>query len=152
HPNSGSASQAVDKAHLTVTADAQSMVYGGAVPALTYTITGFVNGDGPSSLTSPVVLATTATASSPPGAYAITLGGAAAANYTITFVDGPLTVIASPLVTLSNVQEVFNKKHQVTQVIVHFSGPVNAGQADALAAYRLTTAGKHGSFTTKNAR
>jgi hypothetical protein len=151
HPNSGSASQAVDKAPLTITADAKSMIAGGAVPALTYTITGFVNGDGPSSLTSSVVLTTTATPGSPPGVYPITVGGAAAPNYAITFVAGTLTVIA-PLVTMSNVQEVFNKKHQVTQIIIDFSGPVNAGQADALATYHLTTAGKHGSFTAKNAR
>src|SRR5262249_21713426 len=82
-PNSGSASQTVAKARLTVTADAKSMVYGGAVPALTDTITGFVNGDGLSSLSSPVALATTATALSAPGVYPIDVGGAAAANYSI---------------------------------------------------------------------
>jgi hypothetical protein len=54
-------------------------------------------------------------------------------------------------VTLSSSQLTFNKKHQVTQILVDFSGPVNAGQADALATYRLTTAGKHGSFTARNA-
>jgi hypothetical protein len=152
HPNSGSASQAVDKALLTITADARSMISGGALPALTYTITGFVNGDGPLSLTSPVVLATTAVAASPAGVYPITVGGATSPNYSITFVAGTLTVIAPPLVTMTGVQEVFNKKHQVTQIVVDFSGPVNAGQADALATYRLTTAGKHGSFTARNAR
>jgi hypothetical protein len=152
HSNSGSAVQPVDKAHLTITADTKSMVSGGAVPAFTYTVTGFVNGDGPSSLSSPVALTTTATAGSPPGVYPITVGGAASRNYAITFVGGTLTVIARPLVTMSNVQEVFNKKHQVTQIIVDFSGPVNAGQADAVATYHLTTAGKHGSFTAKNAR
>jgi RHS repeat-associated protein len=151
HPNSGSATQTVDKAHLTVTADAQSMIAGGAVPVLTYTITGFVNGDGPSALTSPVVLKTTATPISPPGVYAITVGGATSSNYAITFVDGTLTVLAR-LATMTTVQEVFNKKHQVNQIIVDFSGPVNAGRADTLATYRLTIASKHGSFTAKNAR
>ena len=43
--NTGSVLQTVAKAHLTVTANAESMTYGGAVPTLTYSITGFVNGD-----------------------------------------------------------------------------------------------------------
>jgi RHS repeat-associated protein len=150
--NSASASETVDQAHLTIAADAKSMISGSAVPALTYTITGFVNGDGPSSLTSPVVLSTTVTAGSPPGVYPIMVGGAASPNYAITFVAGTLTVIAPPLVTMTNVQEVFKKRHQVIQVIVDFSGPVNSGQADTLATYRLTIAGKHGSFTAKEAR
>jgi RHS repeat-associated protein len=152
HDNSGSASQAVDKALLTIAADAKSMTYGGAVPALSDTITGFVNGDGPSSLTSPVVLSTTATAGSPPGVYPITVDGAASPNYAITFIAGTLTVLAPPLVTMTVVQEGFNKKHQVTQVLARFSGPADAGRADATAAYRLTIAGKHGSFTARNAR
>jgi hypothetical protein len=152
HSTSGSASQTVDKADLTVTANAQSMISGGAVPTLTYTITGFVNGDGPSSLSAPVVVTTTATAGSPPGVYPIIVSGATSPNYAITFVDGTLTVIATPQVTMTNVQEVFNKKHQVIQITIGFSGPVNAGLADSLATYRLTIAGKHGSFTAKNAR
>jgi len=40
----------------------------------------------------------------------------------------------------------------VTRIIVDFSGPVNADLADSLATYSLTIAGKHGSFTAKNAR
>ena len=35
----------VTKAPLTVTADAKSMTYGQTLPAFTYVITGFVNGD-----------------------------------------------------------------------------------------------------------
>jgi hypothetical protein len=53
---------------------------------------------------------------------------------------------------MTGVQEVFNKKHHVTQVLVHFSGPVDAGRADATVAYRLTIAGKHGSFTARSVR
>jgi hypothetical protein len=53
---------------------------------------------------------------------------------------------------MTNVHEVFNKKHQVTRIIVALSGAVNAGLADSLATYRLTIAGKHGSFTAKNAK
>ena len=45
-----------------------------------------------SSLTSPVVLSTSASAASDAGTYPITPSGAASANYTISFVAGTLTV------------------------------------------------------------
>ena len=83
----------VTPAPLTVTANNQTMVYGGAVPALTYTYTGLVNGDSSASFTGS--LATAATSSSSAGSsYAITEGTlAATGNYTIgTFTSGMLTV------------------------------------------------------------
>jgi hypothetical protein len=55
-------------------------------------------------------------------------------------------------VDVSNVQVVKNRKHQVTEILVTFSGAVNAAEADSLATYRLATAGRHGSFTAKNSR
>jgi RHS repeat-associated protein len=60
--------------------------------------------------------------------------------------------VIHPLVRLINVQLAFNKKHQVTQITAHFSGSLNAGKADALAAYRVTTAGRKGLFTSKDAK
>jgi len=60
--------------------------------------------------------------------------------------------MSSPLVTVSNVQVVENKKHQVTEILVDFSGALNAAEAQGLGIYRLATAGKRGSFTAKNAR
>ncbi len=72
----------VNAAALTVTPTAESMTYGGTVPALTYTYTGLVNGDTSASFTGS--LATTATSSSGVGSYAITQGTlAATGNYTI---------------------------------------------------------------------
>jgi hypothetical protein len=61
-----------------------------------------------------------------------------------------LTVNA-PLVTMTNVQLVLNKRLMVTQIVVSFSGAVNVGEADNLGTYRLATAGKKGSFDAKNA-
>ena len=83
----------ITPAPLTVTANNQTMVYGGAVPALTYTYTGLVNGDSSASFTGS--LATAATSSSSAGSsYAITEGTlAATGNYKIgTFTSGMLTV------------------------------------------------------------
>jgi len=90
--SSGSLSQTVKPAPLTLTAANESMPYGGTVPALIYTYTGLVNGD--TSATFNGALATTATSSSSVGGYPITQGTlAAAGNYTIgTFIPGTLTV------------------------------------------------------------
>lgn len=84
----------VAKAPLTVAADNKTMVFGSALPALTVTYSGFVNGEGVTALTTPVKVVTTATASSAAGVYPITASGAAAVNYQITYVDGSLTITA----------------------------------------------------------
>jgi hypothetical protein len=83
---------AVSPAPLTIVADNQTMSFGGAVPGLTASYLGFVNGDSPASLTTAVQLATSATSDSPAGTYAITVGGASAPNYAISFLNGTLTV------------------------------------------------------------
>jgi hypothetical protein len=60
----------VDKASLTITASAAGSVYGAPlVPSasLTVTYSGFVNGDGPGSLTTPPTVSNTAVAGSPAG-------------------------------------------------------------------------------------
>ncbi len=56
-----------------------------------------------------------------------------------------------PLLTFTRVIDKLNKKHQVTEVDVIFSGPVNSAEADSIAGYRLATPGKKGSYTAKNA-
>jgi hypothetical protein len=61
------------------------------------------------------------------------------------------TKVIAPLVTVKQIRDVTNSKHQVTQVLVTFSGPVNAAEADDTATYRLATAGTGGSFSAKNA-
>jgi hypothetical protein len=93
--NSGTYNQVVNKAHLTVTANAQSMLYGGSVPALTATITGFVNGDTSSVVSGTPGLGTSATSASPAGTYPITVaaGTLSAANYDFpNLVNGTLTI------------------------------------------------------------
>ena len=91
------------KAPLTITANDTSKVYGAALPTFTAGYSGFLNGDTAASLDAPVTLGTTATASSPVGAYAITASGATDTNYAVTFVNGTLTVYAvnpPPLLSL----------------------------------------------------
>jgi len=87
----------VNAATLTISAVSTNKLYGAAVPALTASYSGFVNGDTASSLTQPPVLTTTATAASPMGSYPITASGAASPNYAISYVSGTLTVeMAAP--------------------------------------------------------
>jgi hypothetical protein len=62
----------------------------------------------------------------------------------------PSPTSTSP-VTVTGVHLIENRRHVVTQIVVEFSGPVNAAEADSVATYRLATAGKQGSFTAKNA-
>jgi titin len=72
------------------------------------------------------------------------------APLTITVVNP--TLIPPALVTVTGIRDVTTKKHQVTEVIVTFSGAVNAAEAQDPAIYRLATSGKKGSFTARDAR
>ncbi len=85
----------VDPAPLIITAENKSKVEGQPNPPLTASYNSFVNGETPSSLDNPVILATTASLDSAPGPYPITASGAADANYQISFVAGTLTVEAN---------------------------------------------------------
>jgi hypothetical protein len=91
-------SLSVTPAALTITANSTNKIYGAAVPALTASYNGFVNGDTAASLTTPVTLGTAVTLSSPAGAYPITASGAVYSNYTIAHVNGVLTVAPAALV------------------------------------------------------
>jgi hypothetical protein len=87
----------VTKAPLTIKAQNATKVYGAALPALPVTYTGFVLGENESVLTTPAAVTTTATPSSNAGSYPITVSGATAANYSLTFSGGTLTVSKAPL-------------------------------------------------------
>src|SRR5262249_51092016 len=82
-------------AKLTVTADDQMRLFGQANPAPTYELSGFVGGETASAVSGSAACSTTATASSPAGAYPITCGAGSlsAAGYEFaSFVAGTLTV------------------------------------------------------------
>lgn len=85
----------VEKAELTVAAKNESMTKGGKVPALTYAITGFVDGDTQAkAVHGAPSLATTASSSSPAGSYPIkvTTGNLQANEYTFKLVNGTMVV------------------------------------------------------------
>lgn len=93
---SGMGNVQVYKAPLVVSANNLTMTQGGPVPALTYMLTGFVNGDtAATSVTGAPGLTTTATSASKPRKYPITIspGSLASTNYTFDTVNGVLTVV-----------------------------------------------------------
>lgn len=85
----------VNKALLTVAASSVTKVYGAAIPALTYGVSGFVNGDTAiNAFTGAPAIGTSATAESPVGGYDIVvgLGNLASSNYAFAFQVGRLTI------------------------------------------------------------
>lgn len=97
----------VNPATLTITADAETKVYGTDDPALAYTASGFqLNDTAGSVLTGALARAQAGTlAGEQAGAYAITQGMLAAdSNYTITFTGNTLTITPATLTVTANVQ------------------------------------------------
>ncbi|KAA1417758.1 hypothetical protein F0U44_15825 [Nocardioides humilatus] len=92
------------KAPLTLAAEPKSRSYGDANPALTYTVSGYKNGDDASALTGTASLTTTADAMSNVGSYPIDLeaGTLDADNYYFTFNDSTLTVNKALLTVSAN--------------------------------------------------
>lgn len=89
---SGTGALTVNPAQLTITADNKTKIYLAALPTFTATFAGFVLGQGPEVLSGTLAFATPATATSPVGTYPITPSGLSSTNYTITYVDGTLTI------------------------------------------------------------
>lgn len=82
----------IEGAPLTITADDKSKTYGEDNPTLTCSYSGFVNDETVDVVTTKPTLAATATAASNVGTYDITVSGAVAANYEISYAKGTLTV------------------------------------------------------------
>jgi len=104
----------VAPAPLTITANNASMVAGSPLPSFGFSVAGLVNGDTQASaLSGAPLVTTTADATSPAGTYPITIsaGSLTAANYTLTFVPGVLTITAAsalPYSAATSLQRDFN--------------------------------------------
>ena len=82
----------VKKAPLTIKAGTYSKNQGEANPVFTLTYEGFKNGETKDVLTTLPTVQCTATSDSPAGDYPVTVSGAEALNYDISYVNGKLTV------------------------------------------------------------
>lgn len=81
---------------LTITATSDSVIAGSAIPAIVPAYNGFITGESEAALTTPPTCTTTATASSPVGTYDTICSGAAALNYSITYVNGTINIVPPP--------------------------------------------------------
>ena len=91
----------ITKAPLTIKAKDYTIKQGEALPTFEMEYEGFKNGETAEVLTTQATIATTATSASEPGTYDITVSGAEAANYELTFVKGTLTIAAADPVTIT---------------------------------------------------
>jgi sugar lactone lactonase YvrE len=84
----------VTKASLTVAATDVSIAYGQPIPKLTFTVSGFVNGDSSSVVGGAPAESTSAVKGSKPGSYKISIapGTLTAANYSFVMENGTLTI------------------------------------------------------------
>ncbi len=127
-------SETINMGTVTVTANPQTKVYGASVPTLTYSYSGLQNGD---SFTGS--LATTGTASSNVGTYAITQGTLSAGpNYTINYTGANLAVTTAPLtVTADAKSKVYGAT--VPSLTYGYSGLVNGDTSGVFSGSLVTT-------------
>ncbi|HJW26611.1 MAG TPA: MBG domain-containing protein [Rhodocyclaceae bacterium] len=134
----------VNKAHLTVTADNQSRLYGQSNPTFTQTLTGFVNGEDSSVVSGSATGSTTANAASGVGTYAITgnASGLSAANYDFTAANGTLTVNKAHLtVAADNQSRLYGQSNPTfTQTLTGFVNGENASVVSGTLGMGSTTA------------
>ena len=95
----------ITKASLTIAAKNYTIKQGEALPTFDASYTGFKNGETKSVLTKQPTFVCSATSASAPGTYDITVSGAEAKNYDITYTKGTLTIEESavePVITDGN--------------------------------------------------
>ena len=135
---------AVQKATLHVTAQRATKVYGAPLPALGYSISGFVNGDtAATAVTGSPILSTTATATSRVGSYPIVLlpGSLSAKNYRFVGAGSGMDVTNAPLTIKAN-DLTMTQGSAVPQLTCTMSGFVNGDTRST------ATAGKPAMTTT----
>ena len=82
----------ITKAPLTIAAKSYTIEHGEALPTFEATYAGWKNNETEAVLTTKPTLTTTATSDSEPGIYEITVSGAEAQNYEMSYVNGTLTI------------------------------------------------------------
>lgn len=117
----------ITPAPLTVTANDITRAFSAPNPDFTVGFSGFVNGDGPAVITSPITFATDGVAGANAGAYPLTPGGGAAANYDISFVPGTINITKeNATITLANLNQVADGTPRMVSVTTVPEG-VNVG-------------------------
>lgn len=131
-PGGASVTLTVDQAPLRVAASSPTMTYGGTLPAIQASYTGFVNGDDASDLTTLPTCSTTATVTSGVGQYQSSCAAAAGANYFISYDAGTLTVEPAAL-TVSATGPIMVYGNPVPAILPTYAGWVAGDDATDVA-------------------
>ena len=91
----------IEKAPLTITAKSYTIKQGEPLPTFEAEYSGFKNNETANVLTKQPTITTTATSASEPGEYEITVSGAEAKNYAISYFKGKLTITEADPVTIT---------------------------------------------------
>lgn len=118
---SGVLIQVVNPAPLVITAGNATMSYGGTVPVIAASYSGFIAGDGPAKLTTLPLCTTTATSTSNVGSYPTSCSGAVDPNYSISYQGGTLTVV--PWQSGFIVELFFSSARSITPAPQHHEPP-----------------------------
>lgn len=107
----------ITPAQLTIKANDAVRQYYSDDPNFTYTCSGFVNGDNASVLTATPSLSTSATRTSNVGTYEIKVGDTSSPNYSISFVNGTLTITPRTLIaSVGNYERTYNEENPAFEV------------------------------------
>ena len=137
----------ITAADLTVTASDQTKVYGATDPVLTYSITGFVNGDLESDLDTAVSISRAV--GETVGTYTITPSAATDSNYAISFVTADFSITAAPLtVTASDQTKVYGATDPtLTYSITGFQGTDTEADLDTAVSISRAVGEDVGTYT-----
>jgi hypothetical protein len=92
----------INAAPLSITATDATRQYGATNPVFAATMQGFVNGQGASALAGTLSITTSASQTTPVGAYAIIPSGLSSTNYLLSYSNGVLTCTQAPLNVAAN--------------------------------------------------
>lgn len=107
----------ITPAPLTIKANDVVREYFSDNPNFSYTCNGFVNGDNENVLATIPKLSTTAIRTSSVGTYEIKVGETSSPNYSISFVNGTLTITPRTLIaSVGNYERIYNEDNPVFEV------------------------------------
>jgi uncharacterized repeat protein (TIGR03803 family) len=130
----------VTKAVITVTANDQTMTYGSAVPELTASYSGFVNGETSAVISGAPTITTTGSQTSNVDNYVINVsaGTLSATNYSFSYTSGTLTIEKASLTATANDKtKVYNTVNPVLDIA--YSGFVNGDNVSDITAPSIST-------------
>lgn len=118
----------ITTAPLTIKANDAVRLYYDEEPNFTYVCNGFVNGDNENVLSSNPIFSTSATRSSNVGTYEIKISGVSSDNYSISYVNGTLTITPRTLIaSVGNYERLYNEENPVFEIVYNgFMGNDNA--------------------------